>query len=234
MHSILKITKLQKKFLLHNQNGAVLDVLRGISLEVGEREIVALCGPSGIGKSSLLKALYGTYRVNGGTIEYRLDDHWLDLTRATAREILNLRKMMIGYVSQFLRVIPRVPTLDIVAEPAIELGESEEAARQRAADLLDKLRIPEELFSLSPLTFSGGEQQRVNIARALSAPRKLTLFDEPTASLDPVNRQTVLEMIAHLRESGNAIVGIFHDARDREILGAREIDLSIQDELSHA
>ncbi len=234
MKPILKINKLQKKFVLHNQNGAILDVLRGFSLEINEGEIVALCGPSGVGKSTLLKAIYGTYRVDGGSIQCFYDDQWLDITCATPREILSLRNSMIGYVSQFLRVIPRVPALDIVAEPAIELGESEDSARRKAAALLDRLRIPEELFALSPLTFSGGEQQRVNIARALSAPRKLTLFDEPTASLDPDNRRTVLDMIVQLRNAGNAIVGIFHDANDRKILGTRDIDISVQDGVSHA
>ncbi|MEM9473555.1 MAG: phosphonate C-P lyase system protein PhnL [Pseudomonadota bacterium] len=216
---------MDKQFVLHTQNGAVLDVLRGTSLVVKAGEIATLCGPSGAGKSSLLKAVFGTYRVNGGRILVRHGDDSIDVAAAAPREMSALRRDVIGYVSQFLRVIPRVPALDIVADPAIEQGVTPDDARARAADLLQRLRIPDNLFNLSPLTFSGGEQQRVNIARAMAAPRPLMLFDEPTASLDPENRATVLHMIAGLRDSGTAVLGIFHDPADRKTLGARDIDM---------
>ncbi len=233
---VLSVEQIDKQFVLHTQNGAILDVLRGTSLAVSAVEIAALCGPSGAGKSSLLKAVYGTYRVNGGRILVRHGDDTIDVATAAPRTISALRRNTIGYVSQFLRVIPRVPALDIVADPAIEQGVTPDDARARAADLLRRLRIPDSLFKLSPSTFSGGEQQRVNIARAMAAPRPLMLFDEPTASLDPENRATVLQMIAGLRDSGTAVLGIFHDPADRKTLGARDIDMTTcgREETVHA
>jgi len=234
MQTILEIKQLSKQFTLHTQNNAVLDVLTGVNLNVHAGEIVALCGPSGAGKSSLLKSVYGTYRVNGGSINIRHGNRMFDLASADPRQIIELRKRTIGYVSQFLRVIPRVPTIDIVANAAIELGEQPETSREKAALLLERLRIPDNLHALSPLTFSGGEQQRVNIARAMSAPRSLMLFDEPTASLDPENRKTVLEMIRNLASDGAAILGIFHDPKDREFLQTRDISMKTVKEMADA
>ncbi|MBL1420369.1 MAG: phosphonate C-P lyase system protein PhnL [Alphaproteobacteria bacterium] len=230
---ILQIKNLHKKFTLHAQNGAVLNVLNGINLQVKAGEIAALCGPSGAGKSSLLKAIYGTYRIDGGDIKVKTTKQTINIAKAEPRQIMNLRRDVIGYVSQFLRVIPRIGALDIVAEPAIMQGMSPDQAHSIALDLLDQLRIPQKLHNLSPLTFSGGEQQRVNIARAMAAPRPLMLFDEPTASLDPQNRQTVLELIAQLRDQGTAILGIFHDPADRKFLHARDIHLSAVKEAEH-
>ena len=225
INMVLDVEQLDKQFTLHTQNGAVLNVLEKVNLTVSAGEIVALCGPSGAGKSSLLKSVYGTYRVNGGKINIMSENGMLDIAKAEPREIIELRTKTIGYVSQFLRVIPRVSTLDIVANAAIEIGTEEKDARALAVDLLERLRIPAALHELSPLTFSGGEQQRVNIARAMSAPRPLMLFDEPTASLDPVNRETVLGMIRDLSEAGTAVLGIFHDPKDREKLGTRDFEL---------
>ncbi len=223
---VLSVRQLSKRFVLHHQNGTVLDVLTGIDLDVNAGEIAALTGPSGAGKSSLLKAIYGTYRANGGSIVLRHEGIETDIATAPPRVISALRANTIGYVSQFLRVIPRVPANEIVADPAIEMGMERAAAMERARELLTMLRIPDRLMSLSPLTFSGGEQQRVNIARAVAAPRPLMLFDEPTASLDPANRQTVLDLIASLRDGGTAVLGIFHDPADRKALGARDIQLA--------
>ncbi|MEM9278280.1 MAG: phosphonate C-P lyase system protein PhnL [Pseudomonadota bacterium] len=222
---VLDVEQLEKQFTLHTQNGAVLDVLDKVNLTVSAGEIIALCGPSGAGKSSLLKSVYGTYRVSGGKINILSEHGMIDIAKAEPREIIELRTRTIGYVSQFLRVIPRVSTLDIVANAAIETGTPEDEAKSLAVSLLEKLRIPAALHDLSPLTFSGGEQQRVNIARAMSAPRPLMLFDEPTASLDPVNRETVLSMIRELAASGTAVLGIFHDPKDREKLRTRDFDL---------
>lgn len=231
---VLSVRKLSKRFTLHHQGGAVLNVLDGVDMNVRAGEIAALTGPSGAGKSSLLKAIYGTYRVNGGSIVVAHDGFATDIATAEPRVIAALRSNTIGYVSQFLRVIPRVSALDIVAEPAIEMGMARDAALERARTLLAALRIPDHLLSLSPLTFSGGEQQRVNIARAVAAPRPLMLFDEPTASLDPVNRATVLGMIADLREAGTAVLGIFHDPADRKTLATRDISITPARELTDA
>lgn len=234
METILEIKQLSKQFTLYTQNNAVLDVLKDINIHVDAGEIVALCGPSGAGKSSLLKAVYGTYRVNGGLINILDDQSMINLVKADPRQIIDLRKRTIGYVSQFLRVIPRVATIDIVANAAIELGVEERVAQSRAVELLEKLRIDKTLHDLSPLTFSGGEQQRVNIARAMSAPRPLMLFDEPTASLDPQNRETVLKMIRNIADEGTAVLGIFHDPKDREILGTRDVIIQNVKELADA
>ncbi|MEM9332575.1 MAG: phosphonate C-P lyase system protein PhnL [Pseudomonadota bacterium] len=234
LHAVLSVKQLDKQFTLHTQNGAVLNVLENVNLTVCAGEIVALCGPSGAGKSSLLKSVYGTYRINGGSIHIRSERGVMDIAKAEPREILELRTETIGYVSQFLRVIPRVSTLDIVANAAIEIGTEDKDARIQAIELLERLRIPSALHGLSPLTFSGGEQQRVNIARAMSAPRPLMLFDEPTASLDPVNRETVLEMIHDLARSGTAVLGIFHDPQDRQKLGTRDFQLMQRKETEDA
>ena len=232
--SVLTVRELEKQFTLHTQDGAVLDVLKNVSFELNAGEVAALCGPSGVGKSSLLKAVFGTYTVNGGVIEIDVDGKKSNIAESQPREIIELRRTAIGYVSQFLRVIPRVSTLDIVANAAIEMGKDAQTAKADAVVLLEKLNIPTSLHALSPLTFSGGEQQRVNIARAMSAPRPLMLFDEPTASLDPVNRETVLTMIRELADSGAAVLGIFHSPEDRKALGAREIMMQQFKELEDA
>ncbi len=234
LNTILSVEQLEKTFILHTQNGAVLNVLDCVDMEVAAGEIVALCGPSGAGKSSLIKSVYGTYRVSGGTIKVLSRVGMVDITKIPAREMIDLRTHTIGYVSQFLRVIPRVSTIDIVANAAIEIGVGQEEARDRANQLLIDLRIPEALHKLSPLTFSGGEQQRVNIARAMSAPRPLMLFDEPTASLDPQNRETVLRMIRELADAGTAVLGIFHDPKDREHLQTRDFQMKAVKELENA
>ncbi|MDY0329966.1 MAG: phosphonate C-P lyase system protein PhnL [Thiomonas sp.] len=213
---ILHIEGLSKRFVLHQQHGAVIDVLQHVDLQVYPGECVVLDGPSGMGKSTLLKLIYGNYRAHGGRV-------WLhpgtpeaiDLAQASPRELLALRHQTIGYVSQFLRVIPRVSALDVVAESLLEGRVPDEAAvqsaREQAGRWLKRLRIPEPLWALPPATFSGGEQQRVNIARSLIKPRALLLLDEPTASLDAANTQTVIELVAEARARGAAIVGVFHD-----------------------
>ena len=150
----------------------------------------------------------------------------VDITRAAPREILALRRETLGYVSQFLRVVPRVPTLEVVAEPLLALGRTEDEALARARDLLTRLRIPERLWSLSPTTFSGGEQQRVNIARGFAHSYPALLLDEPTASLDATNRETVLSLIEEAKAGGAAIVGIFHDLDARVRVADREIDVT--------
>src|SRR5580698_6755999 len=218
---MLELRDLSKSFELHHQHGARLNVLRGLDLRLHAGECVVLSGPSGAGKSTLLRVIYANYRPTFGAVHVRHDDRWLDLAKATSHEVLDVRRRTLGYVSQFLRVIPRVPTLDIVAEPAVQMGANAQNARQRAANLLHRLNVPERLWQLPPGTFSGGEQQRVNIARGLIVPRPVLLLDEPTASLDADNRAVVAELLAEARAAGSAVLGIFHDEDMRDRVATR-------------
>jgi len=217
MHTtpMLQMKNLSKKFLLHLQNSTELTVLQDFHLTLNPGECVRLSGPSGMGKSTVLKLAYGNYRASSGEIMVRdTQGQFVDMTKASARSVLHLRTHSMAYVSQFLRVIPRVAAIDIVAEPLLDNGldlVSREQAREQAAHWLTRLRIPESLWQLPPATFSGGEQQRINLARSFIRPRPLLLLDEPTASLDPVNTQTVIDMIGQARQDGIAILGIFHD-----------------------
>ena len=219
---MIQIDNLSKSFTLHNQGGTVIPVMAGASLTVGAGECVALTGSSGAGKSTLMRMIYGNYRASGGSLRIA----GTDVVQASPREIIALRRETLGYVSQFLRVVPRVPTLDVVADPLLALGVPREAAQARARALLDRLNIPERLWSLSPTTFSGGEQQRVNIARGFAHAYPALLLDEPTASLDPVNRETVLSLIEEAKARGAAVVGIFHDAPARDRVADREVDVA--------
>ncbi|MDP2495419.1 phosphonate C-P lyase system protein PhnL [Shimia thalassica] len=220
---MIEISNLSKTFTLHNQGGVVIPVMDGAELTVAHGECVALTGASGAGKSTLMRMVYGNYLAASGHI---LIDG-LDVTQAEPRQILELRRHTLGYVSQFLRVVPRVPTLDVVAEPLLAIGVETETARDRARDLLTRLRIPERLWSLSPTSFSGGEQQRVNIARGFAHTYPAMLLDEPTASLDAANRETVLGLIEEAKARGAAIIGIFHDEAARDRVCDREIDVAI-------
>jgi alpha-D-ribose 1-methylphosphonate 5-triphosphate synthase subunit PhnL len=206
---------LGKSFHLHTQGDVEIDVFRGLAFQVRFGECVALHGPSGSGKSTLLRALYANYKMGEGSIKVRHRDGWIDMAAAEPRAILAVRRLTMGYVSQFLRVIPRVATLDIVAEPLRLRGMEEAAAAREAGRMLARLNVPERLWRLAPATFSGGEQQRVNIARGFIADFPILLLDEPTAALDPVNRAIVAEMILEQKAAGKAIVGIFHDAEVR-------------------
>ncbi|WP_438975968.1 phosphonate C-P lyase system protein PhnL [Roseicyclus sp.] len=219
---MIHVENLAKNFVLHNQGSVAIPVLAGASFSVAAGECVALVGESGAGKSTVMRILYGNYLAQGGSVSIG----GVDITRAAPREILALRRETLGYVSQFLRVVPRVPTLEVVAEPLLALGRTEDEALARARDLLTRLRIPERLWSLSPTTFSGGEQQRVNIARGFAHSYPALLLDEPTASLDATNRETVLSLIEEAKAGGAAIVGIFHDLDARVRVADREIDVT--------
>jgi len=226
MTVMIAVEDLGKTFVLHLQGGARLPVFDSIDLEVAAGECLALVGPSGAGKSTLLRSLYGNYRPDRGRLLVRHDDAMVDLMEAEPRTVLAMRRRTIGYVSQFLRVIPRVSSLDVVAEPAVALGEAPETARARAAALLERLNIAPALHALAPATFSGGEQQRVNVARGFVVDYPVLLLDEPTASLDPVNRDIVVDLIGEARDRGAAVVGIFHDEAVRARLCDRTFDLT--------
>ena len=219
---MIELNNVSKTFTLHNQGGAVLEVMRGASLTVPAGECVALTGASGPGKSTLMRIIYGNYLAAGGSVVVG----GVDVTQSEPRNILKLRREVLGYVSQFLRVVPRVPTIEVVAEPLLAIGTPMNEAKERAASLLQKLNIPEPLWSLSPTTFSGGEQQRVNIARGFAHSYPALLLDEPTASLDATNREIVLGLIEEAKANGTAIVGIFHDEAARDRVCDREIDVT--------
>lgn len=210
---MIEIRDLAKSFTLHNQGSAVIPVMVGANLRVLPGTCVGLIGASGAGKSTLMRMVWGNYLAASGSIRVGS----LDVARAAPRQIVQLRRDTLGYVSQFLRVVPRVPTIEVVAEPLLNLGVDPDTAAARAAELLTRLNIPERLWQLSPTTFSGGEQQRVNIARGFAHPYPALLLDEPTASLDTANREVVLRLIEEAKARGAAILGIFHDeaARDR-------------------
>ena len=223
---MIKVSGLEKTFTLHVRGGLRIPVFTGVDLEVGRGECVVLAGPSGSGKSTLLRSLYANYKPGGGQILVRHDDGWVDLVSAPPRKVLDVRRRTMGYVSQFLRVIPRIGALDLVAEPLIDAGADGAVARAGAQDLLTRLRLPEELWDVPPATFSGGEQQRVNIARSMIRPYPILLLDEPTASLDDANRQTVVDLICEAKQRGAAIVGIFHDATVRAAVATRTFDVT--------
>lgn len=226
MNAMIDISQAEKTFTMHLQGGVQLPVVRGVSFEVQAGECVVLSGPSGAGKSSILKMIFGNYRCDSGRIGIRHEGAVIDLASAEPRQVLNVRRSTIGYVSQFLRAVPRVATIDVVAEPLIANGAVRAEARQQAGSLLRVLNIPERLWALPPSTFSGGEQQRVNIARGFISDLPILLLDEPTASLDAVNRAVVVELIAQKKARGVAMVAIVHDDEIRRLIADRVIDVT--------
>lgn len=227
MHGMpsLRVRGLDKRFVLHLQGGAAIDVFKGAGFEVQQGECVVLSGPSGTGKSTLLRLVYGNYKARAGSVEVVHQGRTIDLVTADPRTIFAVRRETMGYVSQFLRCVPRVPAVDVVAEPLWATGADREVARERARTLLERLRIPESHWGLPPATFSGGEQQRVNIARGFVVDYPILLLDEPTASLDAANRATVVAMIDEAKARGAALLGIFHDQDVRERVADRAIDV---------
>ena len=223
---MISIRSLAKTFVLHTQGGTCIRAYDGVDLDVAVGECVALHGPSGAGKSSLLRSIYANYRPSSGSVTVRHNGGTVDMTSAQPRAILDVRRKTLGYVSQFLRVIPRVSTLDLVAERLTAMGANVDEARNRAGELLARLNIPERLWPLAPATFSGGEQQRVNIARGFVRDYPILLLDEPTASLDGDNRRTVVDMILEAKGRGAAIVGIFHDDEVRDAVADRCLHLT--------
>lgn len=219
---MIRVENLSKSFTLHNQGGAIIPVMAGAELAVSAGECVGLIGRSGAGKSTLMRMIQGNYLAAGGSIRIA----GTEIVNAEPRIISALRRTTLGHVSQFLRVVPRVPTLEVVAEPLLALGTPAEEARSRAATLLARLNIPKRLWGLSPTTFSGGEQQRVNIARGFAHAYPVLLLDEPTASLDAQNREVVLTLIEEAKARGAAILGIFHDEPARARVCDRLVDVT--------
>ena len=226
MPAMIEIADAEKTFTMHLQGGVKLPVVRGVNFEVHGGECVVLSGPSGAGKSSILKMIFGNYRCDGGRIGIRHQGGLIDLANAEPREVLNVRRETIGYVSQFLRAVPRVPTIDVVAEPLIATGTPRGQAREQAGRLLRCLNIPERLWTLPPSTFSGGEQQRVNIAHGFISDHPILLLDEPTASLDAANREVVVNLINEKKRAGVAMVAIVHDDEIRGRIADRVVDVT--------
>ena len=226
MTAMIEINNAEKSFVMHLQGGVKLPVVRGVSFDVEPGECVVLAGPSGAGKSSILKMIFGNYRCDGGHIGIRHQGAVIDLAKAEPRQILSVRRSTIGYVSQFLRAVPRVATVDVVAEPLIVNGIARFEAREKAGALLRRLNIPERLWALPPSTFSGGEQQRVNIARGFISDLPILLLDEPTASLDAANRTVVVNLIDQKKRQGVAMVAIVHDDEIRHLIADRIVDVT--------
>jgi alpha-D-ribose 1-methylphosphonate 5-triphosphate synthase subunit PhnL len=224
--TMLELKEAAKTFTMHLQGGVVLPVIAGVSFDVRAGECVVLAGPSGVGKSSILKMIFGNYRCDAGRIAVQHRGGSVDIATAEPREVLDIRRHTIGYVSQFLRVVPRVPTLDVVAEPLVVEGVARDEARERAKKMLARLNIGERLWSLPPSTFSGGEQQRVNIARGFICDQPILLLDEPTASLDAANRAVVVDLIREKKLKGVAMVAIVHDDDVRELIADRIVDVT--------
>jgi alpha-D-ribose 1-methylphosphonate 5-triphosphate synthase subunit PhnL len=226
MSPMIEVTSASKTFTMHLQNGVRLPVVSGVSMQVNAGECVALSGPSGAGKSSILKMIFGNYRCDHGRIAVRHDDTVVDIATAQPRDILRVRRRTIGYVSQFLRAVPRVATLDVVAEPLVANGVARNEARAKAGALLSRLNIAERLWTLPPSTFSGGEQQRVNIARGFISDMPILLLDEPTASLDGANRKIVVDLVAEKKVRGVAMIAIVHDDEVRNLIADRIINVA--------
>jgi len=218
---MIAVEGLAKTYVLHTQGGVEIPVFADAALSVGAGECVTLHGPSGSGKSTLLRCLYGNCKPDRGAIRIRHDDRIVDIAAADPRQVIDVRRRTLGYVSQFLRAIPRVAAIDVVAEPLRTQGAPASLAREQAAAMLARLRIPERLWPLPPATFSGGEQQRVNIARGFTTRHPILLLDEPTASLDSANRDVVIALIEEAKAEGRALVGVFHDDSVREAVSTR-------------
>ncbi len=216
------VQNLVKNFILTALGGQVIVGCEGVSFQVKEGEFFGVCGPSGSGKSTVIKCIYRTYLPSSGNIIYRtLDNELLDLCTAPERQILALRNREIGYVSQFLRVIPRVTAIDLLSEGLRKNGWDWNQARREAKEYLKMMNIDRSHWDAYPSFFSGGEQQRINLARALITRPRLLLLDEPTASLDADTRQVVVKALKELKGSGTTVVGIFHDLESMQKLADR-------------
>ncbi len=233
MNPLIEVSALTKTFTLHQQNSVALNVLRQISFSANAAECIVLHGHSGAGKSTLLRTLYGNYLPASGSIRVRHEGDFHEMVGARPRDTLAVRRVTLGYVSQFLRVIPRVSCLNVVMEPALARGWPRAQAEARAKSLLSRLNIPARLWQLAPGTFSGGEQQRVNIARGFMVDWPVMLLDEPTASLDEANAQIVIELMAEAKAAGSALIGIFHDRAVRDAVADRYLDM-VPEEAAHA
>lgn len=229
---ILKADKLDKHFFLHEQARVIPSTFE-VDLELRPGQLLAVTGPSGAGKSSLLKCIWRTYLPTGGHLWLREASGTVtDLATASEQHMVALRRTELGSVTQFLHCLPRKSALDVVAQPLVDGGVPVELARAKAAHLLTRLNVPEHLWAVAPATFSGGEQQRINLARGLIRPVRLLLLDEPTASLDPVSRDCAIALLHELKAAGTAMLAIFHDPALVDALADGEVRVLPQPSLS--
>ncbi|MEO1322118.1 MAG: phosphonate C-P lyase system protein PhnL [Pseudomonadota bacterium] len=222
----IEIENLEKHFVLHNADGAKIPVFENLHLSVKSGECVVLAGVSGVGKSTLMRSIFGNYLPTGGAVRVFHEGEMVDITQAPPFQLLDIRRRTLGYVSQFLRVIPRISTIDLVMQPLLDNGVSAQEAEERAKFMLDMLQLPRAHWDLPPATFSGGEQQRVNIARSFVLDFPVMLLDEPTASLDAANRERVIALIKRALDKGSALIGIFHDEAVRQAVATRFFEVS--------
>jgi alpha-D-ribose 1-methylphosphonate 5-triphosphate synthase subunit PhnL len=225
-HTVLRVENFAKQFFIHEQQ-KVIPSSSHVNLTVESGQLTALVGPTGSGKSSVLKGIYRSYLPSSGSLLFTTSSgETIDLATADEHQILALRRNEISFVTQFLHCLPRQKTEDIVAQPLIQKGAAYAEAITHAQATLAALNIPERLWGISPATFSGGEKQRVNLARGLIAKPRLLLLDEPTASLDATTTSKVLEMIVALKRDNTAILAIFHHMEQVELVADQVVTLT--------
>lgn len=226
MEPILEIRGLSKQFYLHEQNREIKSC-NDIYFKLNKGEFIGIVGTSGAGKSTVLRCIYRTYLASEGEVIYQsLSYGKVDLLLAAEREIVHLRKVEIGYVSQFLSILPRTTAKEHVIEGALDAGFSEEEALVKAEEMLRYFKLNETLWDIYPNTFSGGEKLRLNLAHAMVKAPRLLLLDEPTASLDNATKQLVKELLMRLKKEGTSIIGIFHDLEFMEGLCDKVYNIS--------
>lgn len=224
---LLSITGLTKSFTIH-AIGRHIQGCTNIDFVVPTGQFVGITGKSGSGKSTILRCIYRTNLPEKGSILYNSAAFGtLDLTKATPRQMLYLRMHEIGYVSQFLNVLPRRSAYDIVMQSAIETYgvHAVEKCHRETQNMLRHFDIAEELWDVYPRTFSGGEKLRLNIAAAMIKHPRMLLLDEPTASLDNASKVKVRELIEQLKSQGTTMLGIFHDLEFMEGLCDKEFNM---------
>lgn len=222
---VLTVKNLSKTFDMHMLGDKQVVGLDDVSFTVGRGEFLAIVGESGSGKSSLLKCIYRTYEPSAGEVVYHDTDGDIDLASCNKRDIIGVRDDTIGYTSQFLDEVPRIPAVDVVTRPLCEQGMSMDEAREHAEMLLSRLQLPEALWDAYPATFSGGERQRVNLAQAIAPEPDLLLLDEPTSALDPETRRAAIDLLQTYLDDGTTVIGVFHNTEVVEAIADRVVVL---------
>lgn len=225
MTLVLDVRSLTKGFTMHHL-GTQMAAFGDISFQLSAGKFLLLKGRNGAGKSTLLRTLYWSYLAGGGEILFHSTHRVIDLARAADVDVSFLRKTEIGFVTQFLTARPRVSAEALVAEPLRLSGVAADGALEQARHWLDAFGVKRTLWAAYPTTFSGGEQQKVNLARALILPQRLLMLDEPTASLDVSARAALIDRLAELKANGTTMIGMFHHPGDVAQLIDREIDLT--------